>query len=262
VDQVFLNGISGIRRACIRDLCGFDEQIVDDTDTVTVIRLLDQMLVAQTETDLPSGRAAEMAAADRERLIAAVYKQTFGDRVKSTINCSQCNEPFDLDFEVSDLLTTLGEEQGKIETIRSKEGDFILENGCRFRLPSGIDEMAVFGLPLEEAQKILLSRCIIEGDPERNGKHVQDAMQKLAPVAEIDLDAPCPECGETQSVHFSLQSYLLAALRQERPRLIREVHRLATAYGWGLNEILSLPRSQRRSFVELIESDISLEGRL
>ena len=107
---------------------------------------------------------------------------------------------------------------------------------------------------------MLLSRCIIEGDLEQDGRSVQDALQKLSPIAEIDLIARCPECGSAESVHFSLQSYLLSALRQENPRLSCEIHRLAETYGWSLSEILSLPRTQRRALVALIEAEYSGQG--
>jgi hypothetical protein len=69
------------------------------------------------------------------------------------------------------------------------------------------------------------------------------------------LVAACPECENVQTVQFDIQSYLLGALTGERSRLLAEVHRIARAYSWSLDEILALKRSDRRRLVELIEND-------
>jgi hypothetical protein len=62
-------------------------------------------------------------------------------------------------------------------------------------------------------------------------------------------------CGTEQSVHFDIVSFFHAMLARERSLLLREVHRIATAYHWGYQEILRLPRSQRRAFVTLLEAE-------
>jgi hypothetical protein len=84
---------------------------------------------------------------------------------------------------------------------------------------------------------------------------VVDALEAVAPVLDLDIGTACPECGARQSVHFDVQFYLLRAIAQERPLIAREIHRIASAYGWSLQEILGLRRSERRQFVELIESE-------
>ncbi len=74
-------------------------------------------------------------------------------------------------------------------------------------------------------------------------------------MLDLEVDAPCPECGHANTLHFGIQQMLLGALTGERPRLLGEVHVLARAYGWGLGDILGLPRVDRRAFVGLIERD-------
>jgi hypothetical protein len=134
-------------------------------------------------------------------------------------------------------------------------GVFLLPDGRRFRLPTGEDEYAVWHLPPGEAEKSLLARCIVEGDPTEETEVVQAAMWEAAPLLDLELEARCPECGEVQPIHFDLQSHLLSALLSERQQLTREVHRLATTYRWSRPDILALARSQRRALVALIEAD-------
>ena len=113
----------------------------------------------------------------------------------------------------------------------------------------------MYHLPADEAERELLARCVVMGDPAQEPQAVQAAMMEVAPVVDLDLQVRCPECDHVQAVHFDIQTYLLSALSAERKQLAWEVHRLAVAYGWGLEEILSLPRGQRRMYVALIEAE-------
>ena len=248
-------------RLQIRELNGFDEQSVSGLDTATAIGLLDRLLVRPSGSSAEQLKAIELTAAERDRLLAAVYKRTFGSRIESTLRCTACESLFDLAFSIEDLLASLS--SGALSSAASLEpdGTFRLGDRLRFRLPTGEDELAVVGLPASEAQLALLQRCIIESKDPVEIDSVQEAMEEVAPVLDLDLDARCPECGAKQLVHFDMQFYLLRALQQQGRQIAREIHRLAVAYGWSLNEILSLSRNQRRAFVEFIEGDFSGRAR-
>jgi hypothetical protein len=86
-------------------------------------------------------------------------------------------------------------------------------------------------------------------------EELDDLLSRVAPLLDLSLDASCPDCGHSQKIRFSVQSYLLASLVNERRRLVADVHRLAAAYGWSRQDILELPRAMRRQHVELIEGD-------
>ena len=85
-------------------------------------------------------------------------------------------------------------------------------------------------------------------------------METIAPLVDLELDAQCPECGESQQVYFDLQYYLLSAIGRGRAQLMREIHTLASAYGWSLSDILGLPRSQRRILAGLVDEESALEA--
>lgn len=243
-------------RIRLRELNGFDEQSIRGLDTATAIGLLDRLMVNAPGYSAEELKAARLTASERDRLLAAVYERTFGSRIDSTMPCTLCGEIFDLSFTIEKLLAVLSASASSSSAELRPDGTFRLPNGVRFRLPTGEDEMAIAGLSLVDAESALLERCLIEPENSVNLEAVQKAMEEVAPILDLDLDAQCPECGGKQSVHFDVQYYLLRALEQERRQMAREVHRLAIAYGWSLNEILGLFRSQRRAFVELIEADI------
>ncbi|UOQ64824.1 hypothetical protein [Hymenobacter volaticus] len=81
---------------------------------------------------------------------------------------------------------------------------------------------------------------------------VQQQMETLGPVLITEITTSCPECGVSQQATFDMQSFLLTRLKNERKRLMVEVHAIALNYSWGHNEILNLPRTMRKTYAELI----------
>ena len=259
LEQIHLNFVDGSSWACIREIVGFDEQSVNGTGILSAIRLLDRLLVNAPGTTVGPGYAVNLTSADRDCLLTAIYIRIYGSRVESTVNCENCKKPFDIDFLLEQLLDSLN--SGKVSAIQIEKkqgGIFKLPNGCCFRLPTGEDECAVLGMTSEDAEIKLLKRCVLEGDPTGEKESLQDIMQVLAPLVDLNMDAHCPECNEHQLIHFDIQHFLLSSLKQEQRQLAYEVHRLAGAYGWSLNEILELPRSIRRTYVNLVESELGL----
>lgn len=244
-------------RVQLRELNGFDEQSVCRSDTATAISLLDRLLLSGPGSFSEDFKAIDLTASERDRLLAQVYAQTFGPRIESTSRCSVCESPFDLAFTIERLLAAFDPETSSPTVEREPDGSFRMSGGVRFRLPTGSDELAIAELSAGEGELELLRRCVLESGKEIDPEAVQQAMSEVAPVLDIDLDALCPECGAQQAVRFDVQFYLLRALEQQRKQAAREVHRLAVAYGWSLNEILGLSRSQRKAFVEFIEADFS-----
>ena len=234
---------------CMRELCGHDEELVSGTGTDVAIALLDQLLVDAPGVVLQPGQAEKLVAADRDRLLAAVYRWTFGERIESTVRCSFCDVRFDLDFEIVHLLA-----MQQPERLAVTDGVYTLSDGRRFRLPVGADELAVAGMATERAEAALLERCLVEGDPKHDPESVIAAMQAVAPLLDVDLEAPCAECGRICDIPFSMQHFLLRTIESEARRRRVDVHVLATAYRWSHGELMSLTRRQRRAYVDLTEN--------
>jgi hypothetical protein len=257
VEQVLLHRSTGRRYASLREITGVEEQTVASTTTADAIRLLRSLLVSTHDAALAADEAGNLTAWERDRLLAVLYTRIYGPRIDTTIHCQSCESLFDVDF----ILQTLMDDLAPEEIFRDGEdGFFISQHGVHFRLPTGDDECAVFGLPPEQAVVELLQRCLADSAPldADTAAEVQKAMQALSPVVNVDLDAKCPECGQAQVVQFDLQRYLLTALMNDRRQLVQEIHLLASAYGWSLSEILNLTRSQRRAFVALVDADDAL----
>lgn len=263
------------RFAFLRDLTGYDERAVSSTSTADAIRLIDSLLENPHLIENTTLQAVQLTASDRDRLLATIYERVFGDRIENTLTCTACGKPFDLHFSLRELtesvysrvslderlssekLTMLPD--GRFETsdgigTKTLEGSLIVP--ITFRLPTGADEIELAGLPPEEASLLLLSRCM-QGNtfPDNGSRGFEEMLDDLAPIMDIELTAFCAECGHVHTIEFDIQSYLLGAFLGERRRLMREVHRIAAFYGWSLDEILTLERSERRQLVDLIEDE-------
>ena len=245
---------TGYDRVGLRELTGREEQALDGANVRAALRLVNGLL--DRGNGLPD--AEQLASADRDRILAGIYQRTYGDRIASSVDCRNCGEPFDLDFELSALLlhAYAGKSAEKSEV--TADGFRESESGLRFRLPTGADEMAVIGLGEEEAAAELLRRCCPDAKDAESVAKVSTLVEEIAPMLTTEVAAHCPECGHELPVHFDVQSYLLQALLQDQKRLGWEVHRIASAYKWSLGEILDLPRSQRRNFAAMIEEERSV----
>lgn len=253
VDYVALDFQPGIGLVGIRELCGHDEQMITEKGTEVAVELIDRLLVFPIK-ERPI-RAMTMAAADRDKILTSIFMRTYGPNVQSAHRCSRCASLFDLDFSLKELAASLAGGVRNTSASYQADGTFLLPDGCRFRLPTAEDELAVIGMPPEDAAAALIIRCLLEGNSDTKGQAVQALLDEVAPIMDTDLTARCPECGAEQLVHFDIQFFLLMALYQEKSRLAWEVHRLACAYGWSLGEILGMPRSVRRTHVALVDSE-------
>lgn len=230
---------------CLRSLCGSDELAVDDTRTASLLPFLESLIAQDSSGN--TLRAAQIITADRDRLLATLHRALYGPRIESTLSCTQCNEKFDLNFSLDDLLHHYRPTAAKSRT-------YAAAPGITFRLPTGEDELLTDGLPPAQAEKILLQRCLVEGNPETDNGTVQQKMAEVAPVINLKMEACCPECGHRQHVQFDIQSFFLTKLKQERATLLREVHCIASQYHWSQQEILALPRSIRKQYAAFIQS--------
>jgi hypothetical protein len=248
-------GLPGGQWACLRALCGHDEAGIEGTSSIEATAFLDRLLVDMPGTSVGPGKAGNLAISDRDRLLAMIYMQCFGDRVESAVPCQVCDRSFDLHFSLSGLMDSLYNRQDVRATGPNEQGVYTMADGRQFRLPTSADQRWVLGLDPQQAINALLDRCIVKGDPQVDTETLQAAMDDVGPILDVDVEACCAECGTGQNVRFSMPSYLLRALAYEKRFLTREVHRIATVYGWGLQEILTLSRDDRRTYVRLIEAD-------
>lgn len=245
----------------VRAITGHDENSIAEADTsgtlIGALTLIDCLLVERSGALAGPGQAAALTSAARDRLLAAIYQQIYGEMVISSPACSRCGQAFDLSFSLIDVL-----EQFQALPVPA-DGVYESPRGVAFRLPNGRDEMAILGKSLAAARAHLLSACLSVRGAQIDASTwsaddlaaIEDAMEAAAPLINLDLVAVCPECAAQQKIRFDIGTYLLGRLRADHARLTSEVHALALTYHWGLHEILWLSRAERGRYLALIEAD-------
>src|SRR5919106_246694 len=178
--------------------------------------------------------AREMPVGERDLLLAEVYHELFGPRVEASRRCGACGEPYDFDFQLVEVTSSLSATpRPKAVVGLLADGRAQLASGHLVRAPTLADEAAVAALSVEEAEAALLARCVEEGEADAplEPEAAAAVLEWLSPIVDIDLLGSCPECGAEEATRFSIEHYLIRALLGERRQLLREMHLLAAAYG-------------------------------
>ena len=134
--------------------------------------------------------------------------------------------------------------------------------GARLRLPTGGDLEALAGA--EDPELELLTRCAVGAGADAVAAspalraELEEELERLDRGAAGELEAACPDCGETFTTALDPAVALLAELGRRQAQLDRDVHLLSLHYHWPLHEILRLARLHRRAYVERLLSQLDV----
>ena len=117
---------------------------------------------------------------------------------------------------------------------------------------------------MDIAESTLFARCaegLWRGETEIDAAElpkeiVAAAIEKIAevdPQAEITLAVTCPQCGRRAQASFDIVSFFWREVEAFVVRILREVHVLASAYGWDEDRILNMSATRRRCYLEMVE---------
>ncbi|CAN92246.1 MULTISPECIES: hypothetical protein [Sorangium] len=205
--------------------------------------------------ELDRGALAALTVGQRDSLLIALRRGTFGDSLGGFAECGACGERLEFALSARDFPVAAAVFEGEAEI-----------DGLRihFRLPTSRDLAAVVGArSVEAARRMLLERCVLEaaqGDAPIDGASIaEEAVQKLAErMAELDaaadltLELACPACGHAWETVFDIESYFWAEIAAQAGRLLAEVHTLASAYGWDEARILGMSAARRQAYLDRV----------
>lgn len=216
-------------KTVIRPSAGLRQLRLLDIDfTAARERALSQALAccveSMTEEELHALPLAERHALVREVLLAegAAVAQV-------TADCTGCARTLELTLDLRSLRLRK-RARGRVRVARRE-----------VRLPTPADLEAC-----TSGEDLL---ALLGGAGNRHA--VESALSTADPLAEIEINGRCPECGHAVSAIYDLAGKWLAQLRQRAVSLLEEVHLLALRYHWSEQEILNLPESRRQAYLDL-----------
>ena len=222
-----------------------------------------QRALTLLELAVPKQSAAELArysVGQRDRELLALRERLFGPRLTGAAHCPVCREQIEVDFSVADITAEVAAATGSFHAMET--GGY----GLRFRLPDCGDLANVDALePGSDPSIRLLQRCVAEAHVNGDDVPVHELpadvvtalslkMSELDPQGDVQLALNCPSCGHRWTAPFDVASYLWIEIQSFATRMLREVHLLASAYGWSEADILALSEPRRRAYLEILQS--------
>ena len=193
-------------------------------------------------------RVAALCVADRQFLMRELDRHLGFDGGWFHADCAACTARFDFHLRYAELPVQEAGPDFPLATIEWQG------RALRFRLPTGRDQEALARIPGDQARSWLLQQLSCESEQlgtvdETLVNSVEAALETMAPVVVVKVQAQCPECGVSTTVN--LDPY--RALLRQSDDLLLQVHRIARHYHWSETEILDLPHTRRQRYLEMID---------
>ncbi len=252
-----------LRTAELRPLTGREEDWLAHhagvPSALAVTHLLASCLVRVGHLEPSRELAGKLLVGDRDFLMLQLRRLTLGDGVQAVVECPACDAKADVGFNVSGVPVEPRPQTAAEYTLEAPAGEATART-VRFRLPSGADQEAVLHLSVDAAAEALLDRCLLDGggrplEPAERAAVIAE-MERLAPKVDLELDVRCPECTHSFLLPFDTTVFFFREMRLTGRQLLREMHLLALYYHWSEAEILSLGRSRRRAYLELLSETL------
>jgi hypothetical protein len=216
------------------------------------------MLLAAACPEIPLEQLTELSIGQRDSLLLTLREWMMGPNLASLASCPGCGYRLELNFAIADIRVDSQSEPGAVLSLQ------IVDYDVQFRLPNSVDLTAIVGQnDLAAARDRLLQRCIIsiqhQGEVQTLDKLtdpvIQGILHEMAeadPQADIQISLSCPACGHQWNVTFDIVSFFWSEIHAWACRILREVHALASAYGWREADILAMSSQRRQIYLEMI----------
>jgi hypothetical protein len=199
--------------------------------------------IEESVADWPIGR--------RNRALAELQCTAFGPTLRGYTTCRQCGDQLEFQMDGRTLAegpASAGEER-------------VVVGNLTYRLPTSRDLAAIAAEPdVTVAARRLLQQCCLQNSPaeliwsDEEIDTIGELMAGEDPLAEILVRFDCPTCSGSFDENLDLASFLWAEIGARAKRLLLDVHKLASAYGWSEAEILSLSQARREIYLEMVRA--------
>ena len=226
-------------------------------------------LLAAACPDTTREALAELNIGRRDAQLLTLREWTFGPRVFSVSLCPNCGEQLAIGFDLDEIRQheTAASQTAEASDVEQPVKCFSLQHcdyALSFRLLNSLDLDSISGQSdAAVSRRALFERCVLSA--EHKGKAAKPAelpdeliaqlstrMAQENPQADMQLALNCSSCGHKWQVLFDIVSFFWREIDEWAQRILREVHSLASAYGWTQTEILGLSPTRRQIYLELI----------
>ncbi len=199
----------------------------------------------ETLADWPLGR--------RDRALLALRERLWGERMSALASCPACGAQAELSFSTRDVYAPFA----------AAEPFTIQASGIpvRLRAITTRDLLAQFS-----GRAGLVARCRVSAGnhtdgstalaqqdlPEQAIEACAHALAEADPQADIELHLTCAECAAIWDAPFDTAAFVWRELDDWAGRTLREIARLASAFGWTEDAVLRLTPRRRQHYLALV----------
>lgn len=217
------------------------------------------ILLTIARPDVALSALAEWPVGQRDAALIGLFERLFGSELAAQAECPRCGTALEMNFPVSAI---------RADVPGPATNRFVLdhEGQCiTYRLPTAGDLAALSDVADDDADAAtrsnwLVRRCLIEtNDDAVTGEVLQALSAAIAttsasvdPLADVEFQLDCPACALAWQSPFDVVSFLWSELDAWARRMLREIHVLASHYGWSETDIIALTPQRRRHYRELI----------
>jgi hypothetical protein len=213
------------------------------------------LLLSAACSDLPMEELAKLSIGQRDAWLLTLREWTFGPCLVSVATCPACCDQLEITFNVADIRTEEVNKPKAPESLRIEGFE------VSFRLPDSLDLAAIAGSKnVDESRTLLLERCLLEREdhpskrlPAEIVSALTERMAQVDPYGDIQLSLNCPACGHSWAASFDIVSFFWCEIEAWAQRVLREVHILASAYGWREGDILAMSALRRQQYLEMVD---------
>lgn len=211
------------------------------------------LLVTQARTDIPVDIIADLSHGFINKTLIQMQLELFGNQMNAIVSCSNCQESLELSLDLQTILQQLSALDN--EALYSSCIHF---NKHRFRLPNSRDLAVISQRPdFADCALDLLQRCwISKPDSLPPSTEMMDAvaalMEEIDPALDINCNLVCEHCNFLNSYPLDMGNYLWQEIENFAKNLLREIHLLASSYGWSEQAILALTQKRRQLYVNMV----------
>lgn len=214
------------------------------------------LLAAACPGESPEELSA-LSIGSRDARLLTLREWTFGRRLSCLTTCPACTERLEFSLDVPDL-------QAAAPEVKDERFQFAIDGyAVEFRPLNTSDLVQAIGCPDgKQEHMVLMERCVLDARreneriateqlPARVFEALAAHMAQADPQAEIQLPLACPACDHRWRALFDIVSFFWSEIHAWAVRVLREVHLLASAYGWPEAEILAMSPVRRSLYLEM-----------
>ena len=204
---------------------------------------------------------AQLTIGQRDAHLLRLREHLFGRSITGISECICCGAVLEVSLDLETL---------KLQSVEAEPAEDICINEQEYeimvRLPNTLDVLAISSFSSAEAAKIkLLDRIVLSSMfrsvplavadlPEDIVQFIDSSLNSADPQANIQLNLECVGCGTVNEILFDIGYLLWKEVDTWAIRLLRDIHELASRYGWSESAILKLNPWRRRCYLEMLRS--------